>query len=88
MRLNRDAYSKLIEQDIAWLEQQQPSPERNHAIAVLKRSVSVAYPPVLTTDESLATKQVLVVRKDLNMRKGKAVAQGAHGAMAWRKSVV
>jgi PTH2 family peptidyl-tRNA hydrolase len=26
-------------------------------------------------------KQVLVVRKDLNMRKGKMVAQGAHSAM-------
>lgn len=26
-------------------------------------------------------KQVLVVRKDLNMRKGKAIAQGAHAAM-------
>lgn len=27
-------------------------------------------------------KQVLVVRKDLNMRKGKMTAQGAHGSMA------
>jgi PTH2 family peptidyl-tRNA hydrolase len=27
-------------------------------------------------------KQVLVLRKDLNMRKGKMVAQGAHAAMA------
>lgn len=26
-------------------------------------------------------KQVLVVRKDLNMRKGKMCAQAAHGAM-------
>lgn len=26
-------------------------------------------------------KQVLVIRKDLNMRKGKMVAQGAHSAM-------
>lgn len=28
-------------------------------------------------------KQVIVVRKDLNMRKGKMVAQGAHAAMAF-----
>lgn len=27
-------------------------------------------------------KQVIVIRKDLNMRKGKMVAQGAHAAMA------
>lgn len=27
-------------------------------------------------------KQVLVLRKDLNMRKGKMVAQGSHGSMA------
>ena len=26
-------------------------------------------------------KQVIVIRKDLNMRKGKMVAQGAHAAM-------
>ena len=28
------------------------------------------------------TKQVIVVRKDLNMRKGKMVAQGAHASLA------
>jgi PTH2 family peptidyl-tRNA hydrolase len=28
-------------------------------------------------------KQVIVIRKDLNMRKGKMVAQGAHAAMAF-----
>ena len=29
----------------------------------------------------METKQVLVIRKDLNMRKGKMVNQGAHGAV-------
>ncbi|MCK4830553.1 aminoacyl-tRNA hydrolase [bacterium] len=28
------------------------------------------------------TKQVIIIRKDLNMRKGKMVAQGAHASMA------
>lgn len=29
------------------------------------------------------TKQVIVIRKDLKMRRGKEIAQGAHAAMAW-----
>lgn len=29
----------------------------------------------------MSTKQVIVIRKDLNMRKGKMVAQGAHASM-------
>lgn len=28
-------------------------------------------------------KQVIVVRKDLNMRRGKEIAQGAHASIAW-----
>jgi len=32
--------------------------------------------------DSTAHKQVIVLRKDLNMRKGKMVAQGAHASMA------
>lgn len=31
----------------------------------------------------MATKQVIVMRTDLNMRKGKMIAQGAHAAMKW-----
>ncbi len=31
--------------------------------------------------ESNNTKQVIVIRKDLNMRKGKMIAQGAHASM-------
>lgn len=28
-------------------------------------------------------KQVIVIRKDLNMRRGKEIAQGSHASMAW-----
>lgn len=31
----------------------------------------------------MATKQVIVMRKDLHMRRGKEIAQGAHAAMAF-----
>jgi PTH2 family peptidyl-tRNA hydrolase len=31
----------------------------------------------------MQTKQVIVMRKDLNMRKGKMIAQGAHASMAF-----
>lgn len=31
----------------------------------------------------MATKQVIVIRKDLKMRRGKEVAQGAHASMAF-----
>lgn len=31
----------------------------------------------------MKTKQVIVIRKDLNMRKGKMIAQGSHASMAF-----
>lgn len=31
----------------------------------------------------MATKQVIVMRKDLNMRRGKEIAQGSHASMAF-----
>jgi PTH2 family peptidyl-tRNA hydrolase len=37
---------------------------------------------VLMSDE-LPIKQVIVIRKDLKMRRGKEIAQGAHASMAW-----
>jgi PTH2 family peptidyl-tRNA hydrolase len=33
-------------------------------------------------------KQVIVIRKDLKMRRGKEIAQGAHASMAWLSRTV
>src|SRR5271169_2667104 len=33
--------------------------------------------------ERRPTKQVIVIRRDLRMRRGKEIAQGAHASMAW-----
>ena len=33
--------------------------------------------------EERPTKQVIVIRRDLKMRRGKEIAQGAHASMAW-----
>lgn len=35
------------------------------------------------TQEGREVKQVIVIRRDLGMRRGKEIAQGAHAAMAW-----
>ena len=34
-------------------------------------------------EQQRATKQVIVIRRDLKMRRGKEIAQGAHASMAW-----
>lgn len=34
------------------------------------------------------TKQVIIIRTDLKMRRGKEIAQGAHASMAWLSNAV
>ena len=38
--------------------------------------------------ERRPTKQVIVIRRDLRMRRGKEIAQGAHASMAWLRQRV
>ncbi|HEU5390367.1 MAG TPA: aminoacyl-tRNA hydrolase [Streptosporangiaceae bacterium] len=38
--------------------------------------------------EQGSTKQVIVIRRDLRMRRGKEIAQGAHASMAWLRQRV
>ena len=38
--------------------------------------------------ERRLTKQVIVIRRDLKMRRGKEIAQGAHASMAWLRQRV
>ena len=42
-----------------------------------------AAPPAAEDAGPRATKQVIVIRRDLRMRRGKEIAQGAHASMAW-----
>ena len=43
MIVNRDAYQKLIDEDIEWLLKQPRSLERDHIVSVLKNSVERIY---------------------------------------------
>ena len=43
MKVNREAYQKLIDEDIEWLLNQPRSLERDHIVSVLKNSVERIY---------------------------------------------
>jgi peptidyl-tRNA hydrolase, PTH2 family len=48
----------------------------------------VASTDVNEQPEHRPTKQVIVIRRDLRMRRGKEIAQGAHAATAWLAELV
>ena len=43
MKVNREAYQKLIDEDIEWLLKQPRSLEREHIVSVFKNSVERLY---------------------------------------------
>ena len=43
MKVNREAYQKLIDEDIEWLMKQPRSLEHDHIVSVLKNSVERLY---------------------------------------------
>jgi peptidyl-tRNA hydrolase, PTH2 family len=45
--------------------------------------MAIALPHVDEVSGRRPTKQVIVIRRDLRMRRGKEIAQGAHASMAW-----
>lgn len=44
-RLTREAYQRIVDEDLAWLEKQPRTLERDHIAAVLRNAVSRAYGP-------------------------------------------
>lgn len=50
-RMNREAYQRMVDEDIAWLEKQEPerppSPanEKGHILMILRRAVEYEYGP-------------------------------------------
>lgn len=42
-RLNREAYEKLVKEDIEWLRQQPRTLERDHILVILEKAVDYEY---------------------------------------------
>lgn len=80
-------FSRVVDVRLAQLDEK----DRHKAIEIAKTWDYVEAPPDLAGNgfghesqlptDARTHKQVLVIRKDLKMRQGKAVAQGAHAAM-------
>lgn len=52
----------------------------------LERMMLALEKPVITDElksDNIGVKQVIIIRKDLKMRRGKEIAQGSHASMAW-----
>ena len=43
---------------------------------------------IVSATDPAEIKQVLVIRRDLHMRRGKEIAQGAHASLAWLTAMV
>ncbi len=52
--LNRNAYQKLIDEDVEWVQRQSRTMERDHVLHVLKGSVAQHYPPVIVLKGTLS----------------------------------
>lgn len=65
--LNKAAYTKLIEEDIAWLEKQYPgrSLEKEHIIDTLKWSISSKYPDEVPDEVQEAQKYIRSCESDM-----------------------
>ncbi len=44
MHMNKQAYESSIKENLAWLEKQEKTLERDHIISIVKNSVSLTYP--------------------------------------------
>jgi len=44
LHLNKPAYAKLVEGDMAWLRNQKKCPEQQHLLAIARESVEAFYP--------------------------------------------
>jgi predicted chitinase len=49
-KLNQHAYERLVAEDIAWLEKQPRTLEREHVIGIVRESVAFYYPADELTD--------------------------------------
>jgi hypothetical protein len=54
MKMNREAYEDLIRGDLAWLDREPRTLEREHIAEVLRGSVDLNYPPVTAESRTAA----------------------------------
>jgi hypothetical protein len=64
MRLNRAAYEKMIAEDIAWLEQQPRTLERDHILVVLQHAVGYEYGATGSREKYESLKEMGILRMD------------------------
>lgn len=55
-KLTRGAYERLVAEDLAWLDAQPRTLERDHVVAIVRASVDLFYPgpvPVVAEEDRL-----------------------------------